>query len=297
MSAIDTPTSQSLWNPAEVAPRRSLILCAIGAVLGLLIAGYGLFTAQGTRIAGVAPENAATVNGIPILRADLIQQVSSLYSVSFAQATPAQKHKALNDMIREELHVQRGVEMGLPNDDIDVRAALVGASDAQVAQDTLTEQPSEQDLRAWYAAHPDSYSNEGVMTLHEWIYSGPAEGAVSAAQGLRSGIAAAALGLKTSGRVDDGEEFYFAARIHLGPALFTTARRMRAGEVSAPVKAADGFHILQMISNTPPVSTPYETARDAVLRDFQAEKVKRLQAANDRFLYKRAEIKIATDLQ
>jgi hypothetical protein len=266
-------------------------------VLGLLIAGYGLFTAQGTRIAGVSPENAATVNGIPILRADLIQQVFSLYSVSFAQATPAQKHKALDDMIREELHVQRGVEMGLPNDDIDVRAALVGASDAQVAQDTLTEQPTEQDLRAWYAAHPDTYSNDGLMTLHEWIYSGTADGAAKAVAGLRAGASPAALGLKTSGRVDDGEEFYFAARIHLGPALFATARKMRGGEVSAPFKTGDGFHILQMISNTPPVPTPYEKARDAVLRDFQAEKVKRLQAANDRFLYKRAEIKIASDLK
>lgn len=297
MSAIDTQSSPSLWNPSEVKPRRSLILCAIGAVLGLLIAGYGLFTAQGTRIAGVSPENAATVNGIPILRADLIQQVSSLYAVSFAQATPVQRHKALEDMIREELHVQRGVEMGLPNDDIDVRAALVGASDAQVAQDTLTEQPTEQDLRAWYAAHPDTYSNDGLMTLHEWIYSGTADGAAKAVAGLRAGTAAPSLGLKTSGRVDDGEEFYFAARIHLGAALFATARKMHSGEVSAPFKAADGFHILQMISNTPPVPTPYEKARDAVLRDFQAEKVKRLQAANDRFLYKRAEIKIASDLK
>jgi len=290
------PTASAM-DPTAIVPHRSLFLCAAGAILGLLIAGYGLFTAQGTRIAGVAPENAAIVNNVPILRADLIQQVASLYTVSFAEATPAQKRKALGDMIRDELHVQRGVEIGLPNDDIDVRAALVGATDAQIAQDTLTEQPSEQDLRGWYAAHADTYANEGLMTLHEWVLSGSANDAAKAAMLLRAGRPAAALGLRTSGRVDDGEEFYFAARIHLGPAIFAIARKMRAGEVAAPIQAADGFHIIQMLANQPPVPTPYEKARDAVLRDFQADKVKRLQAANDRFLYKRADIKIAPDLR
>ena len=101
MTPADPATRPSLWDPAAVVPRRSLILYAIGAVLGLIIAGYGLFTAQGTRVGGIAPENAATVNGAPILRADLIQQVGSLYSISFAQASAAQRRKALDDMAEE----------------------------------------------------------------------------------------------------------------------------------------------------------------------------------------------------
>ena len=296
MTPADPAARPSLWDPAAVVPRRSLILYAISAVLGLIIAGYGLFTAQGTRVGGIAPENAATVNGAPILRADLIQQVGSLYSISFAQASAAQRRKALDDMIREELHVQRGIEVGLPADDIDVRAALVGATDAQVAQDTLTEQPSAAELRAWYVAHPDTYAAEGTMTLHEWIVPGAAD-AARAVAALRAGTPAATLGLKTSGRVDDGEEYYFAARIHLGPALFAIAPRMRAGEVSEPIRAADGFHILAMVANAPPVPTPFAVARDQVLRDVQADKIARLQGANDRFLYKRADIKIAPDLR
>lgn len=298
MNVVTTaPARTSIWDPRAVVPRRSLLLCGIGAVLGLLIAGYGLFTAQGTRIAGVAPENAATVNNVPILRADLVQQVASSYSVPFAEATKTQKRQALDDMIREELHVQRGIEVGLPNDDIDVRQALVGATDAQVAQDILTEEPSEQDLHAWYAAHPDIYANEGLMTLHEWVVPGSADAAAKTAEALRGGTPAAALGLRTSGRVDDGEEFYFAARIHLGAAIFAIARRMRGGEASAPIPMPDGFHVLQMLANQPPVAIPYAKARDAVLRDFQSDKTKRLQGANDRFLVKRADIKIASDLQ
>ena len=137
-----------------------------------------------------------------------------------------------------------------------------------------------------------SMMGAGVM-----VAADRAADAARAVAALRAGTPAATLGLKTSGRVDDGEEYYFAARIHLGPALFAIARRMRAGEVSEPIHAADGFHILAMVANAPPVPTPFAVARDQVLRDVQADKIARLQGANDRFLYKRADIKIAPDLR
>ena len=67
--------------------------------------------------------------------------------------------------------------------------------------------------------------------------------------------------------------------------------------VSGPVQTPDGVHILQMVRNKPPIPTPYPEARDQVLRDFLADKIARLQEGNKRFLKKRADIKIAADLQ
>ena len=293
MNAPDVP---AIRDGHRIVPRRSLLLCAAGAVIGLLIAGFGLFTAQGTRTASVPPENAAIVNGVPVLRADLIAQVRTLYEVDLAQATRVQKRQALDDMIREELYVQRGVEMGLPNDDIDVRAALVGATEAQVAQDARTALPAEAELRAWYAAHPALYATQGTMTLHEWIVP-DATTAARAVAALRGGADPRSLTLRSSGRVDDGEEFYFAARIHLGDTLFRIARGMRDGEVADPVAAGDGHHLLQMVRNRPPRAIAFDEARDKVLRDFLADKIARLQRGNERFLRKRADVTIAADLR
>lgn len=276
--------------------RRSLWLCGAGAVLGLVIAGAGLFTAQGTRTAIVPPEDAAIVNNVPILMADLIGQLRALDDVGLAEATPAQKRKVLDDMIREELFVQRGVEMGLPNDDIDVRQALVNATEAQVAQDAMTARPTDAELRAFYAADPSRYATEGTMTVHEYLARDAAI-AEAGTRGLRAGQNAAALRLATSGRVDDGEEFYFAARIHLGSALFAVARTLKDGEVSEPMRQADGWHILQMVRNGRPKALSFEQVEDRVLHDFLNAKVARLQAGNERFLRKRADVKIAAALQ
>ncbi len=285
-----------MWDLGQPVARRSLLLCAVGAVVGLAIAGVGLFTAQGTRTANVPPESVAIVNNAPILRADLMQQLNALYGVTFTQATRAQKRKVLEDMIREELYVQRGVEMGLANDDIDVRQALVSGAEGQVAQDALTARPADTELGDWYKAHRAKYASEGLMELHEFLVPrGVRADHIVAA--LRSGASAASLGLKSSGRVDDGEEFYFAARIHLGEEVFAVARSLSNGAVSDPIVTPDGVHVLQMVRNEVPVSIPYTEARDQVLRDFQADKIARLQAGNERFLRKRADIKIASDLQ
>ena len=295
-TASSTAIGDAVWDVHKPVGRRSLLLAALGALLGLAIAGYGLFTAQGTRTASVPAEDAALVNNIPVLRADLIAQVTALYSLPYSQTTRPQRQKVLDDMVREELYVQRGVEMGLPNDDIDVRQALVQATEGQIAQDATTAKPAEDELRGWYDAHRAKYATEGLMTLHEWRVPGGVD-ARRAVTALRNGASPAAAGLLTTGRVDDGEEFYFAAQEHLGKPVFAVALGLADGAISDPIQTPGGIHILQMVRNTRPVATPYAEARDQVLRDFLADKVARLQEGNQRFLKKRADIKIAPDLR
>jgi hypothetical protein len=296
-SELHAQTS-TFWNFRRPSTRRSLVFSGAGAIIGLFVAGLGLFSAQGTRTFVVPPEDAAMVNNVPILMVDFVGQLRSLYNVSLSQASPAQKRKVLDDMIREELYVQRGVELGLPNDDIDVRQALVGATEATVAQDALTSRPAETELRTWYDAHQDTYSSQGVMTLQEFVL--PTRQAAAAAQkiaALRTGASPTSQSLKSSGRVDDGSEFYFAARIHLGDRLFAIARGLHDDQVSEPIAMPDGVHILVMRHNQPPLPTRYEDVKDRVLKDFLDAKVARLQIENAAFLRRRADIKIASELK
>ena len=288
-----------MWDISHANTRRSLLFCGVGAIVGLAIAGFGLFTAEGTRTFVVPPEDAATVNNVPILMADFVGQIRALYDVPLSQATPEQKKKVLDDMIREELYVQRGVEIGLPSDDTDVRQALVTGAEATVAQDAQTSRPSEAELHAWYNAHLDTYSGEGQMTVQDFLLPGSVGtgGADKVVAALRNGATPASLDLKSSRHVADGSEFYFAARIHLGEPLFDVARKMRAGQVSDPIAEPDGIHILVMQANRQPLPARYEDAHDRVLRDFLAAKVARLQVSNERFLEKRADIKISPELR
>ena len=98
--------------------------------------------------------------------------------MSLSEATPAQKRAALNSMIREELYVQRGIELGLQNDFIEVRNALVSAVEAQQEIDANATVPIEQELRDFYQNHIQNFQPEGLMTsLITWRPTWPARSA------------------------------------------------------------------------------------------------------------------------
>ena len=284
------------WTLDRPNARRSLAMCAAGALIGLGIAGLGLFTAQGTRTAHVPAEDVALVNQVPILMSDYLLQLRALDDVSLDHATPAQKHKVLEDMIREELFVQRGIELGMQADTVEVRAALVGAVEAQEVSDATMAQPGEQDLRNWYTTHIAQFSTEGVMMVDDHVLPRDATLQViaQAQAALKAGKATA---VPLSGRMAQSEEFYFAARIHLGDRLFAAARGMAPGQVSAPMAMPDGVHLLVMKRNVGAVPLPYDQVRDRVLNSYVDDQAKRLTAASERFLEKRADIQVAKDFQ
>ncbi|MDB5418978.1 MAG: peptidyl-prolyl cis-trans isomerase [Phenylobacterium sp.] len=293
------PARPAAWDPKRVSARRSLALMAAGALVGLVLAGYTLFTARSATTLFVPAEDVALVNQQPISRADYYAQLQSSFRTDFAHATAAQRRKVLEDMIREELFVQRGKELDVAATDPDVRTAMVGAVEQMAAADAITAEPGEARLRDYFQAHQDRYEQEGVMTLRDLVFP-TAEAAAGAARALRSGEPATAALVRLHGRdsgKEAGEDFYFAARIHLGEALFAAARALPAGAVSAPIPQPDGVHLLLMIRNTPPQPTDFTQAKPQVLSDYRAERVQRTTAQYKGFLRKRANVLIAQDLR
>src|ERR1700691_5757654 len=155
----------------SMAQLRSFVLMGGGALLGLLMAGYSLFTARGTSTLAVPPEDVALVNQQPISRSDYLQQLQTLYSVDLGHATAAQRRRVLEDMIREELFVQRGKELDVASTDPDVRSAMVNSVEQEIAADALTAQPSEVQLRGYYPAHRARYASEGVMNVRDYVFA------------------------------------------------------------------------------------------------------------------------------
>jgi len=118
--------------------------------------------------------------------------------------------------------------------------------------------------------------------------------AVEALRGRESlGRVTASYGLRSTGKVDDGEEFYFAAAIHLGPSC-RGARSLANGAVSAPVETPDGPVILIMLHNRPPVPETFEQPTIRAGR-LQPKSLMRLERRMPKFLRNRAEIKLAPE--
>jgi len=282
----------------KVSRRRSLVLMALGAIIGLGVAGYALFTAKGTSTLVVPPEDVALVNQQPISRSDFLIQLQSLFSVDLAHSSPAERQKVLNDMIREELFVQRAKELDVAGADPDVRAAMVNAVEQEIAADAITSQPSDEKLRAFYQANRSRYASEGTMTVRDLVF--PADRASEAATALKAGAPANAVLARFGGhdsRRTRDTEFYFAAKIHLGDRDFAMARALPGGGVSTPLAEADGTHLLYVAQNKPPVPMDFTQARDQVLADYRADAIARLRVGDEAFFRKRANILIARDLK
>lgn len=279
--------------------RRSLLVTAGGALIGLIIAGYALFTAKGTSTLAVPAEDVALVNQQPIARADYFAQIKATYQVDYPRTTPEQRQKVLNDMIREELFVQRGKELDVAETDPEVRSAMVNSVEQMSASDVATRQPSEQSLLLYYTDHQDRYSTEGIITVLDLVFPDDSH-AERAAAALGSGSPAAAVIANFQGHNSgktNGEEFYFAARLHLGDTLFDLARALPGGGVSKPLEQPDGVHLLVVAANRPPKLRSFDEARSAVLNDFRNDEIKRSTAQYQTFLTRRAAILIAGDLK
>ena len=290
-------------RPDEVNFPRAMALYALGALVGLGIAGYGLFTAQGTATRGVPPEDVALVNQRPVLRSDFITQLESETGLKFEQSTRADQLRVLAEMVNEEMLVQRGLELDFAETDQDTRNALVAIVNQQMVADVTTSTATEQQLRDWYDSHPADYSTEGTITACDLLLRAPKEaaGAVgaasSAAAALRAGqplaVVLARSGMENANKCEDN--LWFAAKIHLGEVLFEQAKALNAGEVTAPVVLRDGVHVVLVQKNAPPVPMSFEAAHDKVEGDYNADREARITSAAMHFLHQRSRIVVADE--
>lgn len=308
----DDESNDKFFDLSRPVARRSFALLALGALIGLAIAGYSLFTAKGTRGHTVPPEMIALVNQRPVLRSDFMSQAQAQFSVPFEQVTKDQRQQVLKDMIDEELLMQRGLDMDLPSYDPDVRAALVAGVELEVTADVLAQQPSEEELRAYFKAHQNRYVGEGVMKMRDLLLPtdvATGDEALAKARAmvvaLRGGIhpdqANARFGSKDSGRfldggkIDVGDILEFAAKAKLGDTLYAAVAPLKGGEVSDPVVASDGVHVFVMQEHRLPKPMSYDEAKDRVWAEIKTERQNKVRNNNLKYLRGKADILIAPD--
>lgn len=289
----------------KVGPRRSLIFYAAGAVLGLVLAGVSLFTAKGTSVKTFPPEDVALVNGRQILRSDFRTQTAIEAGVPWEQTTREQRLKTLNEMLDEELLVQRGLEVDLASTDPDVRAAMVAGVNLQVDADIIAEQPTPEQLRAYYDKHIEKYSSDGVMRIRDLVMptgetpdaamARAAEAAAAINAGASADAVAARYGLKDSDRIDREDNFDFAVKAKLGEDVYKAAAPLRPGQASQPVKQQDGIHVVVMVKRIASVKLDFAKAQDNVWQDYKKEARERMERANLAYLRQQADVVLAPE--
>lgn len=290
-------------------PRIERALPVSGVIVGLALAAAGLFRPAPHPVTAVPPGYVALVNQKGILMSDFIAQTQTETQKSFDETTAAERRRVLHEMIDEELLVQRALVLDLPETTTEVRDAMAAAVNAQVAAPVLEIEPTDAELRTFYDRHRAKYTMGGTMTVHDIVlpYGTYADADQSLAQAqidaaeavyqLRSGApldyVKEHFGFVDSGRITDGEELEFAAKIHLGPKLYPVAAALGSGEVSDPVDEPDGVHVLVMDRRELPRPAEFSAVRDQVYSDYRAEQKQRANAENLAVLRSQAQILLA----
>jgi parvulin-like peptidyl-prolyl isomerase len=295
------------WTYALRRPHRSVVLPTIGAAIGLMLGGYGLFHAA-PQMTAVPAGYIALVNQKGILASDFMAQTAAVTGKAFEQTTRAERDKTLQDMI-DELLVQRGVLLDLPETTTEVRDVMTAAVNAQADAASKGTPPTDAQLHAHYDAHRARYSTTGTMQVRDLLlrvggYQNANQStaqaqadAVDALYRLRAGAPVEQVmqhfGLVDSGRADAGEVLDFAAKLHLGIKLFPIAADLSDGEISEPVVDADGVHLLLMQRRQPPRVADFASVRPKVYADYVESVAKRAQDEALSILRRDAQILIA----
>jgi len=201
------------------------------------------------------------------------------------------------------LQVQRGLEIDLSNFDPDVRAAMVAGVQLEITADVMAQQPSEQQLRDYYAAHKTKYVGEGVLRMRDLVAKNG--NALQAMTALRAGAPVEQImqryrledsgALMDSGHVDTGDIYEFAAKAKLGAPVYAAAAVLHGGEVSDPIQQSDGVHVVVMLEHRMPAQQDYAAAADKVWMDYKNAAQTRVLEGNVAYLRSRADILLSDD--
>jgi len=296
-AAAKTPLPD-YWRADTVSHTRAMVFYSLGIIVGLILGGISLFNARGTTTNQVPDEVLALVNQRPILRSDFVIQLESETGLSFDESSREEQLRVLDEMLREELFVQRGLELDFAETDQNTRYALYDIVEQQILGDVLIGGATEAELRAFYEANRGEFMSRGQITVHHLIQSSKDAGAATlAALALREGMAldeAKQRFALVEAQYYPGD-FYYSAEVHLGDTLYALAIQLDPGQVSDPVLLDDGYHLLQVLQHKRPEPLSFEDAGTDVQTPFYDSEKTRVMDNMLRFLRNRSSILIADD--
>lgn len=107
-------------------------------------------------------EIAASINGVDITTSELAVAVEAIRQDKKGGLTPKDRKRALDTLIKEELLVQRAVELGLFESDRGIRKAAVDAM-LQFAMTRADSVPTDEVLRAWFEDRKMLFTKKGLI--------------------------------------------------------------------------------------------------------------------------------------
>ncbi len=206
------------------------------------------------------------------------------------------------DRVREEVLYREALALDLDENDVLVRRRLAQKLERALNDTAATEEPSADDLRAYFESHADRYVEPAALTLSHRFFSRDRRGD-SAEGDARRGLEALA-----SGGTADDDSFHAAKTLTLQDAgrleqIFGTAfrdavveRAARSGSGHAwfgPVHSAYGAHLVRVDAYQAGRRQSLGEVRETVLDDWRRDHVAARESERYADMRARYELEVA----
>lgn len=240
-----------------------------------LLAGAALFGWYEWRGGGAGPGSTRIVVG-----SGQIESLAAGFARTWQRpATEAELKGLLDEWVREEIAVREAMAMGLDRDDTVIRRRLRQKLEFLVEDFAAAAPPTDEELRSWLAAHPETFRTETQVALRQVFLSRERRGAAaeSDARALLARLVAAGpeapigelgdpsllpqeLGLARLGEL----ERVFGAELARG------IEALAPGAWSGPLASSYGLHLVLVRGRVEGGTPPLEAIRPAVERELLA---------------------------
>ena len=250
---------------------RGRALLAAGAAAGLAAALWGALGPPARDRVG--NDVIATVNGVAIGRADYQRALGSLVADKRSPVTAADERRVLDNLVDEQLLVERGLELGLGEQDIAVRKALIDAMIQFAVAGAAGREPDEAELRRFYAERPQLVLSDARLRVR--VVSFPSRDAARVESMRRALLGGASFddAVRKAGAepVAVPDTLLPPGKLadYAGPAVRDAALAMTPGDVAGPLDVGGVPSFVLLVDRTAPTAPPFEQVRDAVAEEWR----------------------------
>jgi hypothetical protein len=201
------------------------------------------------------------------------------------EPTPEELTALIEPTIRDEVMYREALALGLDENDDEVRRRLIEKM-SYLTQDLADPQPaSEQDLREFYAANPDTFTIPAVVSFDQVFLSPGTRGeqleadAAAALAALRAGRTPAEVGDRTPLRESYDDAPREQVAVLFGDALADALFGAAPGEWTGPFRSDFGLHLVRLNGRSEARLPGYDEIAARVAEEYASQ---RRREANER---------------
>jgi hypothetical protein len=263
---------------------------ALGALAGLLMAGYGILRQDSP--SGTLPLSAvASVNDVNISRDHFVR---TLQRIAPDGGTPSAETQAaiIEKLIDDELLLQRGVELGMAQSDGAVRMAIINSLIASVTAEADAANPTDAELAKYLADNADRFSRTAKVAVNGWQTDDESLAQIFAASLRDDNGASLVDGVAEIADLPTALMPLEAVRDYLGPGITAAVADMPVN--SSAVFARRGrWVIVHVLRKESAVAADLQAIRNRVLVDYRRNRADELLGKYLDGLRDSAEIRLA----